>query len=255
MAGVQSIERAFALLRALAVGSAGVTDLAERVDLPKSTVSRLLAALEAERVVAQDQSGGNYRLGPGLADLTGGFSSDSHLVSAARPHLMDLAELTNETAGVSLLDGLEMFYLDHVEAEHAVQVRDWTGERAPLHVVPSGLVILGSSSRAFIDACLNGPLEAFTPNSLTDPDALRLRIKEASQRGYVWVFEEFSPGINSVAAPIIDVDGLVRSALHVHGPAFRFPGERDRQRLGELVSDTARRLSDQLSGTRDLPLL
>lgn len=254
MAGVQSIERAFAILRALAVGPTGVTDLAERINLPKSTVSRLLSALEAEGAVAQDHSGGDYRLGSSLADLIGANASGSHLVSAARPHLLDLAELTNETAGVAMLDGLEVYYLDHVESEHDVQVRNWTGERAPLHAVPSGLVILAAASTSFVEAFLNGPRTRFTPSTVVDPDVIRARIAQARARGHEWVLEEFSLGINSVAAPIVDVDGQVRSALHVHGPSFRFPGERDAAQIGELLTDTAERLSDQLRGVREQPL-
>lgn len=254
MAGVQSIERAFALLRALAVGPTGVTDLAGRVNLPKSTVSRLLSALEAEGVVAQDHSGGAYRLGDGLADLTAGQSADAHLATAARPHLLDLAELTNETAGVATLDGLEVYYLDHVEAEHDVQVRDWTGERAPLHAVPSGLVILAASSPAFVDAVLGAPRAQIVPNTVVADETIRDRLRTITGTGYAWVHEEFAVGINSVAAPILDPDGLTRSALHVHGPSFRFPGERDPDRLGELVADTAQRLSDQIAGAREQPL-
>ena len=92
MPGVQSIERAFVLLRALAVGPAGVTELAERCELPKSTVARLLSALEQQSAVEQDQIGGEYRLGQSLADLAGAAAPGRNLITAARPHLWDLTE-------------------------------------------------------------------------------------------------------------------------------------------------------------------
>ena len=69
MAGVQSIERAFTVLRELSLGPAGVTEIAEQIGLPKSTVSRLLSALEAEGAVAQRETGSEYELGAGLAAL------------------------------------------------------------------------------------------------------------------------------------------------------------------------------------------
>ena len=72
---VQSIERAFALLRALATAPYGVTELADQVELPKSTVARLLSALETEGAVAQDELGGEYRLGDGLLDIAGAAQS------------------------------------------------------------------------------------------------------------------------------------------------------------------------------------
>ena len=69
---VQSIERAFAILRALAVRPSGVTELADRVDLPKSTVARLLNALELEGAIEQVEAGGDYRLGPAIEEIAGG---------------------------------------------------------------------------------------------------------------------------------------------------------------------------------------
>ena len=142
MSGVQSIERAFAVLRALATGPAGVTDLADRTGLPKSTVSRLLAALEREGAVAQAGSGGHYRLGPVLAELAPAAAPDLNLAALARPHLAELTRVTGETSGLAVLDGGEVVYLDHVDSEEAVTVRDWTGERVAAHLVPSGLALL-----------------------------------------------------------------------------------------------------------------
>ena len=134
---VQSIERAFTILRALALGPVGVTELAERVELPKSTVARILGALEAEGVVSQDEAGGEYRLGEGLLDIAGATQPGRNLVATARPHLIELTEHVGETSGISVPDGRDMYYLDHVEAESEVQVRSWTGETSPIHAVPS----------------------------------------------------------------------------------------------------------------------
>ena len=82
---VQSIERAFAVLRTLATGAFGVTELAEQIDLPKSTVARLLSALEAEGAVTQVEQGGEYRLGQGLLDIAGATEPGRNLVEVERP--------------------------------------------------------------------------------------------------------------------------------------------------------------------------
>ena len=244
---VQSIERAFALLRALALGPVGVTDLAERVDLPKSTVARLLAALEAEGAVEQLQAGGEYRLGSGLTDIAGATQPGRNLVASARPHLLDLAESVGEIAGVSVLDGRDVFYIDHTESADDVQVRDWTGEYAPLHAVPSGLVILANLEPEGIEDYLSGSIEQCTPWTVVDPDAIRTRLENIRSIGYAWVYEEFAEGINSVAAPIFEPDGSVESALHVHGPAYRFPDPDRTHDTGMLVIEAATRLAEQLS--------
>lgn len=244
---VQSIKRSFALLRALAVGPVGVTELAERVDLPKSTVARLLASLEEERAVEQTEAGGEYRLGPGLIDIAGSAAPGRNLVAAARPHLLELAESLDEAAGLSVIDGGQVYYLDQTESSSNIQVRDWTGEYAPLHAVPSGLVILAHQPEGFIDEYLAEPLVECTSWTMTDPGELRDRLERVRSIGYAWVYEEFAEGINSVAAPVFEADGRVEAALHVHGPAYRFPDPDETHDHGMALIEAARRLSMQLS--------
>ncbi|HKZ24386.1 MAG TPA: helix-turn-helix domain-containing protein, partial [Acidimicrobiia bacterium] len=84
---MQSVERAFAILRALAMAPGGVTELSDRVDLPKSTVARMLATLLEQGAVEQPEAGGAYRLGVSIADLAGGASVIANLVAVAKPHL------------------------------------------------------------------------------------------------------------------------------------------------------------------------
>ncbi len=248
MSGVQSIQRAFALLRALAVGPAGVTDLAERVDLPKSTVARLLNALETEGVVEQVEVGGEYKLGEGLIDLAGAAAPGRNLIAAARPHLMELTEVTGETSGIAVLDGCEVLYLDYVQSEEEVQVRGWTGETVPLSVVPSGLVILAGQPESFVADYLTKPLTRSTKHSMTDPAELRTRLEAIRRTGHSWAYAEFDESINSVAAPVLDEAGLVIAAVHVHGPAYRFPGgDSEAASIAELVMVAAANLTAQLS--------
>jgi len=246
MSGVQSIERAFSLLRALAVGPAGVTELAERAELPKSTVARLLAALETEGAVEQLETGGEYRLGSALADLAGAAGPGYNLVTAARPHLVELTSLTGETSGLSVLDNGSVYYLDHVEAEEEVMVRSWTGEHVPLHLVPSGLALLSGLPDTCLDRYLTQRLEKTTPHSVTAPAAIKARISEIGRQGYLWFHQEFDESINSVASPVVTTDGSVVAAVHVHGPAFRFPGTNNEAEIGKLIGETAQRLTGQL---------
>ena len=117
---VQSIERAFTLLRALAVGPSGVTDLAAKAHLPKSTVARLLGALEHEGAVTQDRVGGDYRLGEGLIDIAGAAQPGRNLVSTARPHLL---ELTDHAAAT-----LKPLFAAYVERPD--EMRPWYGRWA-----------------------------------------------------------------------------------------------------------------------------
>ncbi|MEM8925594.1 MAG: IclR family transcriptional regulator [Actinomycetota bacterium] len=247
MSGVQSIERAFALLRALAVGPAGVTDLADRAELPKSTVARLLAALETEGAVEQVESGGEYRLGGALADLAGAAAPGYNLVTAARPHLIELTSQTGETSGLAVMEDQMVYYLDHVEAEETVMVRSWTGEQVPFHLVPSGLALLAGAGRSTIDRHLRGPLESSTDLSATDPEVIRGRIEQVKTTGYLWLRQEYDEEITSVASPVWGPGrNEVVAAIHVHGPSYRFPGDSSEAEIGAMVSDAASKLAEQL---------
>jgi DNA-binding IclR family transcriptional regulator len=222
---VQSLERAFAILDAVAARPAGVTAIAEAVSLPKSTVARLLSSLE-ELGAVERVDGTRWRIGPAIAGFSGAASPERALLAAARPELVALVEALGEDAGLSLPDGYDVRYVDQVESDNAVQVRDWTGARAPLHAVPSGLVLLAEWPGDALEAYLAHPLVRLTPRTVTDPAGLRRRLGEVRERGHAWGYEEYAEGINSVAAPVRDGRGKPIAAVHVHGPAYRFPGER-----------------------------
>jgi len=238
MSTVQSIDRAFAVLRSLTSGPAGVTEVAERVQLPKSTVSRLLSTLEEQGAVEQVSAGGHYRIGWAMLELAAAARPGRSLVSVARPHLVELTRLTGEAAGISIPDGTEMLYLDQLTPDSELQVRDWTGHRIPMHAVPSGLVVLATDA-ALVQRVLDAPMQRFTRHTITGSAALLTRLSEVSDAGYAWAIEEFADGMNSVAAAVRTDDGRVIAALHVYGPASRFPGDRSRTELGDLVRRTA----------------
>lgn len=244
---VQSVERAFMLLRTLAQGPLGVTDLAERVKLPKSTVARLLAALEAENVVTQIETGGAYQLGDGLIDITGAASGTRNLITAARPHLLELTDAMGEVAGLSIIDDGRAYYLDQTQISSDIQIRDWTGEYTPLHVVAAGLVMLAHLPVDQQDEFLGQPLEVCTQWTVVDPDPIRDRLAQIRSLGYAWVYEEFVEDLNSVAAPVLDMDGQPLAALHVHGPAYRFPDPDLAHDHGLAVVAAANRLAAQIS--------
>lgn len=246
MAGVQSIERAFAILRALAVRPSGVTELAQRVELPKSTVARMLSALEAEGAIEQIEAGGRYRLGPAIEEIAGGSSSSRSLVSAAQPFLVHLSEQTEEASGLDVLDGRRVEFIDMVDSGQDVQIRDWTGESGPAHSLSAGLAILAHSPEEVVAAYIAGGLPPMTSNTITTEQQLRDRLAQVRSAGYVWVHEEFTEGINSVAAPVFGPDGVVLAALRIHGPTFRFPDPERLHDIGLIVARAATQLSEQL---------
>jgi DNA-binding IclR family transcriptional regulator len=244
---VQSLERAFAILDEVARQSAGVTAIAERVRLPKSTVARLLATLEDVNAVERFD-GARWRIGPGVVALTAAVSPERSLIAIARQFLTDLVAELGEDAGLGLPDGNEILYVDQVESDNPVQVRDWTGTRAPMHAVPSGLVLLAEWPEDALEAYLGGELAALTRSTVTDPAALRNRLAEVRTAGFAWGLEEFAEGIDSVAAPIRNARGKAIAAIHVHGPSYRFPGAGQEARVAEAVAAAGRAISGLLEG-------
>ena len=242
---MQSIERAFAILRTLAVGPSGVTELANRVDLPKSTVARLLNALETERAIEQDQVGGEYRLGPAIEEIAGGSSQGRSLIAAAQPFLVDLSKRTDEASGLDIIEGRQVQFIDMVESGQDVQIRNWTGESGPAHALSAGIAILAHMSESDLRSYIDGGFEQMTLHTLSTAEELCDRLTQARSAGYVWVYEEFAEGINSVAAPVFGPDGVV-AALRIHGPTYRFPDPDHSHDIGLLVAEAAQQLSEQL---------
>jgi DNA-binding IclR family transcriptional regulator len=243
---VQSIERAFAVLSALADGPIGVTEVAERVDLPKSTAARMLASLTREGVVEQVPGDTRYRLGGRIVSLAAGVAPARGLMAVAHPILVELASVAGEAAGLSVADGASVHYVDQVDTAHQVQVRDWTGTRVPMHAVSSGQVFLAHMSEAAIERYLALPRVAFTDRTLTDSGALRERLRRVQLDGFAWVREEFAEGLNSVAAPVAGDGGEIVAAVHLHGPSYRFPAEGTDAEIARRVVEAGARISGRL---------
>ena len=243
--GVQSIVRAFAVLGALEDGPRGVTDVAERVGLPKSTAARMLATLVREGAVEQLDDA-RYRLGARVAELGRAVEPTRDLISIARPHLAELAASVGEAAGLSVPDGDVVHYIDQVDADHEVQIRDWTGTRVPMHAVPSGQVYLARMSAADLEACLSRPLAWFTPQTLDHPDRLRERVAQVRRDGYAWVREEFAEGLTSVAVAVVDPAGSAVAAVHLHGPSYRFPPHGSTASIERQLATVAARIGSAL---------
>ena len=245
---MQSIRRAFGVLRALANGPLGVSEIAIASRIPKSTAARLLSTLAAEGAVEQVPGERRYRLGPDLFSIASGLGETWDIVSIARPTLVDLASQLGEAAGVAIRDGWTVQYVDQVEPPNPnpVQVRDWTGTRIPLHAVPSGQVFLAQLPAPVLSRYLAEPLEAFTKRTLTDATALLERLREVRRDGHAWVRDEYSEGLSSVAAPISDARAEIVAAVHVHGPSYRFPAAGDEDRVAAAVRTAAASIGARL---------
>ena len=249
MQSVQSIDRAFQLLGEIADDPAGISELSRRLDLPTSTVARLLSTLEGLGAVERLDSGTGYRIGPSVVTMAASIDPTQSLLAVAQPHLVELVEMVAEAVGVSIPAGYDVHYIGQVDCANPVQVRDWTGVSLPMHVVPSGMVVLAYWPDEAVDRYLDRKLDRYTARSVIRPALIRERLQQVREDGVVWMEEEFSEGINSVAAPLFNAAGVVAGALHSHGPSYRFPDDTLRDIIGEQVRSSAATISVALGHT------
>jgi DNA-binding IclR family transcriptional regulator len=247
---VRSVDRAAALLLALGEshGEAGVTELARRLGLHKSTASRLLATLEKRGLVEQDEENGKYRLGLVVIRLAERAERTLDLRSIAMPELDRLARATRETTGLGVLDGDLLVTVAQADGPNLVAMGDWTGRSVPLHSVASGKVLLASLPEREIMRLVRRGLQRFTERTITGLEPLLEDLARVRRRGYATAFGEFDETLNAIATPVHDARGAVVAAVDVWGPTFRVtPG-----RVPELVQharETAAAISVRLGGT------
>lgn len=237
---VQSVERAFAVLGALAArGRASVGELAAATGLPKPTVSRLLSTMRSADVVTRAGAAGVYVLGDGLMALTATNAAPLGLGFVAKPYLVALGQELGEDVGLAYRSGAAVHFGDTVFADATVRVAGWEGEWAPLHAVAAGFVWLAASSDAGIAEYCGRGLERLGPNTLTTVGEIMQRVDQVRAEGVCWTHEEWAEGIDGAAVPVLDGSGQLVAALNMYGPSYRFPSGRARAELAERLQTTA----------------
>ncbi len=246
---VRSVDRAAALLLALgdSQGEAGVTELARRLGLHKSTASRLLATLQRRGLVEQDGETGKYRLGLVVIRLAERAERTLDLRGIAMPELERLARLTRETTGLGVLEHDRLLTVAQADGPNLIAVGDWTGRTSPLHCVASGKVLLAALAEREVLRITRLGLVAHTDRTITELEPLLEELARIRRRGYATAIGEYEPGMNAVAAPVHDARGAVVAAVDIWGPAFRIPP----RRMPELIAgarETAAAITVRLGG-------
>lgn len=236
---VPPVVRAIALLRHIAAGNRcrNASQTAKALDINRTTLIRLLATLEAERIVEALPEDGGYRLGTGLISLASAALGDRSLVTTARPVLQRLVAALNLSAHLGIREGREIVYLAReTPVSHLVStVRE--GTRLPAHATTIGRILLAElPPEALADLYRDTPFEAYTDKTRTTLDALAAQLAEDRGRGLSWSVGNFEAGIGSAAALVRDHTGQAVAAINVTGHASVFSSE------SAVVSEIADRL-------------
>ena len=245
---IQAIERAVSILNAFSMDDPelGVTELADRLGLHKSTVHRFMVNLDAAGLVERNARTGRYRLGLHVFELGALVMQQMNLWDEALPFLEGLVHDTGETGHLAVLDGGEAIYIERVEARRALRVPSAIGRGYPAHATNLGKVLLADLSRERVEAIIaERGLAAYTPQTITDPAELEADLELIRRRGYAVDNEEYDEGLRCIGAPVRDHSGHVVAALGIGGPVTRITPERVEE-LGGLVMTAARGLSRRL---------
>jgi len=217
------------------------------LDLNKSTVYRMLATLESMNFLEQDSATRLYR--PGIGVLKLGFTAinSMEVSQVAHNHLEKLSIQLGETVSLAVLDGFRTIYVDRIRNQAIVGVVLKIGSSLPAHCSSLGKVLLADLSAAELEALLaEHPLTAYTPQTLTTPEALYKELDEIRQRGYAFGNDELAVGLRAVSAPVRDSSRRAVAAVNVTGLSVNMTQERIVNEVIPALVETVRQISISL---------
>lgn len=245
MSGVTSLERGLKVLDLLIEVEAdvvrrarGVTiqQVANELEVHKSTASRLMHTLVAKGyAVARDGSPRGFRLGP-AAQVHPGLTLDQRqLRELAQPFLAALVDETGECAHAAVSSGGWALVIDDVETGQALRVVAGRGRRVPLHCTSAGKCLLAHGL-----ASIPEKLPPRTARTVTNPEMLRLHLKDVLERGYALDDEENDPGVRCISAPVFDAAGAPVGCIGIDGPSVRMTDARLPTLVEQVIAHAGR---------------
>lgn len=223
-----------------------VSALAKAMGLQTSNVHRTLQTWCELGFMTQSKETSEYQCTLKIFEwgckVAGGFD----VRRLARDHLVDLAQMSQETIHLSVLDGNEIVYLDKIDSPQPVRAYSEVGGRAPAHCVATGKALLAHQDLQVINRFQMPPSQP-TPQSLSNLDDLKTELEKIRSRGYATNHEEWREGVRGLGAAIFDQSGLAVAAVGLSAPANRLNDERMAQ-LGQSVKDISEKITRALGG-------
>jgi len=237
---VQSVIRTVEILRAIGNASEALTlsELTERTGLPRSTVHRIVQTLQGVHFISKGTRAGGLRLGPEFNRLAA--SSRHSLIPTMRPFLENLAQETSEGASLTVLEGLNVRFLDQAIIGQGLRAVTLVGSTFPAHCTANGKILLAALPRAVVRRMLPKQLEARTNRTITDPKCLMDELDRITAEGVAYDREEHEVGISAIATIVVD-DANNYAAISAAMPTARFEGRE------ELLTEIMRRTAHHAS--------
>lgn len=247
--GASVIVNAIAVLRSFSVDEPllGVTEIAGRIGMHKSSVSRILATLEQEHLVERDADTRRYRLGLGLIAVAGPLLAELEERRVAYPVLRELTERTGETSALMVWDNNEAMCVEQIASRHQVKHTAPLGARYREALSSSVQVFLAAQEPERVRALLLSGQISLPGLDDTSLEAYQQRLQEVSERGWAVNYGETSLDEVGVASPVYDHRGDVVAAVLIPAPRFRVSPE-TLQSFADACLAAARNVTQRLGG-------
>jgi IclR family KDG regulon transcriptional repressor len=242
-----TLERALVLLEQLAAadGKVGVVELADSVNLPKSTTHRILETLTRAQFVERDESTEKYSIGLKAIEIGLLGLRNVDLVDATMPHLKDLVHHTKQTSFLAVYSEGEIIYIYKAEGTSSVITNANLGRRNPVHCTGLGKAIMAYYSLEYVDRIITlKGLKRYTQTTIDDRQQFLQELSSIRQAGFAFNNAEYEEGLSSIAAPIFNYTGQVIAAISVAGPTYRIV--ENRERIQELILEKSATISKRL---------
>ena len=244
---VKAVETSATILEKLReLNGAGVTELANELEVTKGTVHNHLTTLENNELVRKDKD--QFQLGIRFFEYGEYIKNQHKILEVSVPEVDKLAEETGELGNILIEEHGRGVYLYRSEGENALSLDTGVGARVYLHQTGLGKTILAHLPKERVEEIITEyGLESSTEHTITTPEALFEELDEIQEQGYAIDREERANGICCVAAPVVTNDNVVRGAVSVAGPASRMSGGYLTETVPDLVTRTADVISINLS--------
>jgi DNA-binding IclR family transcriptional regulator len=223
-----------------------MTQIAEQIGIHKSTVHRLLGTLEKRRFVQRDPTTGAYQLGIRLFQMAYLTLEHNDLRRLATPFLRRLCEQYQENVDLSVLDDMDVVFVNHLEGPQRVKVASATGQRLPAFATASGRATLAYLPGEAVRGLLARGMPRYTQYTPLSLDAVLDDLRLIRERGFALSEQEYEDGINAVAAPLLDSSGRSFAAVAIVGPAYRLTRQRMIE-IGPTVAETVKEIARELA--------
>jgi len=223
-----------------------VSEIAEKMGQPRSTAYRYVAALKANHLVEEADTGPGYRLGPKILELAASMSRRP-LRDVAKPYLERIGRETGETIILHGFRDQVGVCLEKVDGNQTLRVSYDRGDIHPLHASATGKAILAHLDRKEQKRIIKEVgLEAFTPTTITDPDILEKELEAIRELGFSESHGEAIEGTRGIAAPIFSFSGRVVASIGASVPEHRGKGD-DRKLLIQWLTEAADQITQELT--------